>query len=323
LIRNLIVGLKAQPTIIEEFIKRICHPKLGGKCYFVYVILNLIQDLKYQKIPNQVRNDMHKKRGLVTTFTPAPAPAFTLAEVLITLGIIGVVAAMTIPNLIAGAQKNAVVTRLKEASSILNQAVRMYAYETDDDGLDFDITLSPQQFAEKYFKPYLKVARVCTRQNEGCWKTGDFHGYYDLRGTKKTDTVPYSLVLNNGMVFGFGKINGYNLHSIVVDINGNGGRNTMGKDIFVFYPYNKDGLCSGVDAKRAAMAKNGIYIGSFDNCGAPHQVYARDELLAPNRVLRACNKSADSQSGGRTGAGSACGALIMLDGWKISKDYPW
>ena len=32
---------------------------------------------------------------------------------------------------------------------------------------------------------------------------------------KKTDTVPYSLVLNNGMILGFGKISGYNLFSIV------------------------------------------------------------------------------------------------------------
>ncbi len=249
--------------------------------------------------------------------------AFTLAEVLITLGIIGVVAAMTIPNLIAGAQKHAVVSGLKEAQSILNQAVRMHAYEKDDDGLDFDVTLSPQEFAEKYFKPYLKVARVCTKQTDGCWKTGDFYGYYDLAGNKKTDTVPYSLVLNNGMILGFGKISGYNLHSIVVDINGQGGRNTMGRDVFVFYPYNSIALCSGHNAQKAAMAKNGIYIGSFDGCGAPHQMYSRQDLLAPNNVWRACSKKAPADSGGRTGAGSACATVIFLDGWKISKDYPW
>ena len=40
--------------------------------------------------------------------------AFTLAEVLITLGIIGIVAAMTIPTLITNYQKNITITRLKE-----------------------------------------------------------------------------------------------------------------------------------------------------------------------------------------------------------------
>ena len=50
---------------------------------------------------------------------------FTLAEVLITLGIIGVVSAMTIPNLIAKYQKEQTVVKLKKAISILNQAYKL------------------------------------------------------------------------------------------------------------------------------------------------------------------------------------------------------
>lgn len=41
--------------------------------------------------------------------------AFTLAEVLITLGIIGVVAAMTLPTLIANYQKRQTVVQLKKS----------------------------------------------------------------------------------------------------------------------------------------------------------------------------------------------------------------
>ena len=40
--------------------------------------------------------------------------AFTLAEVLITLGIIGIVAAMTIPTLLAKYQEKQTVTKLKQ-----------------------------------------------------------------------------------------------------------------------------------------------------------------------------------------------------------------
>lgn len=248
---------------------------------------------------------------------------FTLAEVLITLGIIGVVAAMTIPNLITSAQKNATVTGLREAHSILTQALKMYAYDSGyDDGTDFDTTLTPQAFAEKYFKPYLKVARECTNVNQGCWKTDNFYGYYDLAGHKKTDTVPYSLVLNNGMILGFGKISGHNLFSIVVDINGHNNRNVMGKDVFVFYPYNSSAMCRPYN-ENAAPKNNGLYLGSFDDCGTPHIGFNRDDLLKPNKVLRACSKFAPNDSGGRTGAGSACAAVIFHDGWKISKDYPW
>lgn len=47
---------------------------------------------------------------------------FTLAEVLITLGIIGVVAAMTIPNLLTKMDHNAKIAKLQKSISIMNQA---------------------------------------------------------------------------------------------------------------------------------------------------------------------------------------------------------
>ncbi len=58
---------------------------------------------------------------------------FTLAEVLITLGIIGVVAAMTIPNLMANIQGTRVRTQFKKAISTLNQAVKMNVAQYDWD----------------------------------------------------------------------------------------------------------------------------------------------------------------------------------------------
>ncbi|MBQ8458693.1 type II secretion system protein [bacterium] len=50
---------------------------------------------------------------------------FTLAEVLITLGVIGVVAALTIPTLIANIRSKQFSTGFKKTVSTLNQAVRM------------------------------------------------------------------------------------------------------------------------------------------------------------------------------------------------------
>ncbi len=49
--------------------------------------------------------------------------AFTLAEVLITLGIIGVVAALTMPSLIQNHRKHVVETQLKKFYSMMNQAI--------------------------------------------------------------------------------------------------------------------------------------------------------------------------------------------------------
>ena len=57
---------------------------------------------------------------------------FTLAEVLITLGIIGVVAAMTIPSLITSYNKKITETRLEKFYSIFNQAIRLSVAENGD-----------------------------------------------------------------------------------------------------------------------------------------------------------------------------------------------
>lgn len=54
-----------------------------------------------------------------------PRQGFTLAEVLITLGIIGVVAAMTIPNLIANVNGHKFRSQFKKSLSTVNQAVRL------------------------------------------------------------------------------------------------------------------------------------------------------------------------------------------------------
>ena len=93
--------------------------------------------------------------------------AFTLSEVLITLGIIGVISAFTIPSLITMYQKRAAVSGIREALSILSQAVRMYSAESGDEGsIYFDTSLPVDEFARKYFLPYLNVARVCTRMSD-------------------------------------------------------------------------------------------------------------------------------------------------------------
>ena len=47
---------------------------------------------------------------------------FTLAEVLITLGVIGVVAAMTLPVLMANHRRKVTAVRIKQFSSIWQQA---------------------------------------------------------------------------------------------------------------------------------------------------------------------------------------------------------
>ncbi|MBQ8460661.1 type II secretion system protein [bacterium] len=74
------------------------------------------------------------KKSIITQ----KSAAFTLAEVLITLGIIGVVAAMTIPTLIANTQGQRVRSQFKKTLSTLNQAGKMAQAQYDWDFANID-----------------------------------------------------------------------------------------------------------------------------------------------------------------------------------------
>ena len=69
---------------------------------------------------NLVKGNTH-----VAHFDKIRRVAFTLAEVLITLGIIGVVAALTIPTLMANHRKQVVVTRMQKFYTTFNQAIML------------------------------------------------------------------------------------------------------------------------------------------------------------------------------------------------------
>lgn len=96
--------------------------------------------------------------------------AFTLAEVLITLGIIGVVAAITIPSLITSYNKKITETRLAKFYSVFNQAIRLSVAENGDvDTWDdyWSASLSSTEEGhetvvegafETYLKPYMQIA---------------------------------------------------------------------------------------------------------------------------------------------------------------------
>ena len=99
---------------------------------------------------------------------------FTLAEVLITLGIIGVVAAMTLPTLIQNYQKRVVETRLQKFYSNINQAVQLAELQygdkkiwyqdvggllTDSEGNPIEGSSKIDIWFQKYLAPHLKIIK--------------------------------------------------------------------------------------------------------------------------------------------------------------------
>ena len=97
--------------------------------------------------------------------------AFSLAEILLTLMIIGVIAGMTIPGLQKDAQNRTTVTNLKKVYSELNQATSLVLtdnmtnkfYKTDAWG-------SKEKFYNNFVYKYLNVIKTCEQGSQSdCW----------------------------------------------------------------------------------------------------------------------------------------------------------
>lgn len=167
--------------------------------------------------------------------------AFTLAEVLITLGVIGVVVAMTIPNLMQKNFEKHAVSKLKKTQSILAQAFKMAEEEYGDVegwGLTAWNSDSAALIAE-YLKPFLKISVDCglTDEDYKCVIKGK---YNRLNGTTydriySSDDRYYKISLLNGVSLWWrAAAEGDTLIYIWVDINGKTLPNTYGKDLFIF-----------------------------------------------------------------------------------------
>lgn len=170
--------------------------------------------------------------------------AFTLAEVLITLGIIGIVAAITIPILLNNSDKQKIVSQVKENFSILAQAT---ASINNDCGGDIagcisnpgNGTASIGEVANLY-KAKLSLAKDCTDGSAGCFPNLIYKRLDNLNGTN-FESGGYSnarFVLANGtsVAFAWNGV-GYIYFYVYFDINGTKGPNQYGKDWFGSY-YN-------------------------------------------------------------------------------------
>lgn len=194
---------------------------------------------------------------------------FTLAEVLITLGVIGVVAAMTIPNLITAYRKKQIETQAKVTYSTIQQALRFAEYE--DIGYSDVADGSVQEMVEwfnNFLGKHLKVEQLCVDKAPGCW-----HQIYYLNGGKfgdenGTGSDILGFVTSKGARFiidGYaqGDIKntfGVNMNSsgmvFIYDANGATKPNTLGKDVFVLVWTEKGLVPAGSDKTDEQVKQN-------------------------------------------------------------------
>lgn len=219
--------------------------------------------------------------------------AFTLAEVLITLGVIGVVSALTIPMLMTKYEKVKNVNQLKKVYSELAQAFKLASQDEDIYSLgesweDTSEVINVIKYHLKYsniYPPsgnYLRTMCYDPSLNKRSVQ------YQWLNGTgisSPFNDKVNSLSLLNGACIGFMKSN--TTRMVVVDVNGGYSLpNRAGKDLFFF------------------MIKE-------DNTFVPFGYNSSDEsLISPKND--GCNLKAP------VGAGYLCAARIIREGWVIN-----
>ena len=134
--------------------------------------------------------------------------AFTLAEVLITLGVIGIIAALTLPSLIAKYQDEVLVNATKKAYSIIQNALvdaQADGGTIGDNTYLFDVTQNNVDLAKR-FQKYFNGAILCeNKTSKGCKEYYDITYLYAtkqvLNGSTSGQALNYpKLILPDGMI---------------------------------------------------------------------------------------------------------------------------
>ena len=214
--------------------------------------------------------------------------AFTLAEVLITLGIIGIVAAVTMPTLIQNYKKHVVESKLKKFYTTMIQAQLMSV--NDNGPIEYwdwvqnggtsnnEILLN---WYNKYFAPYLKTAEVIDKKK------------LDENDIELNDGIV--VMFSDGSIAKFSSFSGGYMHiNYYTDYKTFMNRTSfMGKDTFMFGISPKSYRCFEPYAGYDKLSTNTLKNNSWGGCYNP----------SSNRVY--------------------CAQLIHQNGWKIPDDYPY
>lgn len=189
---------------------------------------------------------------------------FTLAEVLITLGIIGIVAAVTIPTLINTYEDIQYKSAYKKAFSVLSQAL----IEANGQNITVNVNTGGIIDTTNFLAimPQFVTIKECTSNNNSlCWdSSGELFGL-DYSSGYPIASYP-SFIDKSGMAWTL--ISGSE-GRIAVDINGFKKPNQWGKDRFVFLLVDNNGGVTGLPAKIIPWSDNSanVCVNNKTKCG--------------------------------------------------------
>ncbi len=172
---------------------------------------------------------------------------FTLSEALIAIAIVGIVAAITVPNLMASYQKQTMITLLQKTYTELGQNLTILSTEAYNKTF-YQSLLSLQgrsveNTAGKFFlgdtnnKPYYSVLKDCETTAQPCFATS----YSNINGDSTQNfscNDGYNVILKSGVAMCLIPADAGNPAKVYVDVNGQDEPNIGGRDMFTFYIYD-------------------------------------------------------------------------------------
>ena len=224
---------------------------------------------------------------LAEVFHPAEQSrknAFTLAEVLITLGIIGIIAALTMPSLIANYQKKVLVTQLKKQVNVISNNLNRVMVDEGVDVLSLTSIISEQvgddlvYINNSAYKKYFNYASPLSSS-----KTAE------LLADAVEEDFNAIIQTNDGAVYTF------YFEGLVLDVNGDKGPNKIGRDRFTLATY-KNGLMHHKEI-----------VDSYKDAG-----YTCEDAIKDSETDEDNSDAAYWLYGG-----ALCYARIVKDGWQM------
>ena len=231
--------------------------------------------------------------------------AFTLAEVLITLGIIGVVSAMTVPSLIHNYQRQSYVTQLHKVYNELQQAFLQEMNEANAINLK-EAGMGVQSYIKTFLPKHFKIVQIGELDlKETPWGNTTYKninganyaytGYWGC-GACATLASGAQICLDNVKCYSYtynGNTSNYGF--IFVDVNGKKGPNIIGRDAFLM-SYWDDGVIDLPKVSPACRTKG---------------VCEGDSIQA----IRAADTSCESAT---TVTHQGCFGKILNDNWEMT-----
>ncbi len=224
---------------------------------------------------------------------------FTLAEVLVTLGIIGVVSAMTVPTLMQNHQRKTYVVQLHKVYNELQQA--FVQYMADRNALNLrEAGITDQDTMNNFVTTYFKIVSRCSDPNDVKPCFDDPNNYKKISGNvangftncqNSTDGCTFTLASGATIRPWLAGSDELAFIVAVVDVNGPKGPNVFGRDFF--------DMCIDVNGNIDSCLPNGT-VPSF-----PLTEDKRDELF-------------NSGCLGNSASIYGCFGKILNDNWQMN-----